>query len=78
MKEDEKLCVSELKEAIDVVAKEVGCDGKSIGSHKIRSSVSAYCAELDQWFDIIDIDPDRLWGCGCWSGLTINLKKDDS
>jgi len=72
-----EMCVLDLKNKIDSIANDIGCDGEGIASHNIRSSVSAYCDELGQWFEIVDIELDRLPGCSCSCGLTINLKKDD-
>lgn len=69
--------LSDLKKEVDVIQADVMCDGKGINSHsKLTSSISLYCEELDKWFKIESIEPDRMAGCGCWSGIEFNLVED--
>lgn len=69
--------VKQFKDAVDVVADEVCCDGgTSVNSHKIPSSLSAYCPESDDWFDIVEVEASIMPGCGCWHGMRLILKKN--
>ena len=56
---------------------EIGCDGKSINSHDIPSSVIFYCEELDRYFSLERIEANTLGGCGCWSGIELVIKPDN-
>lgn len=29
----------------------------------------------DSDYEIVGIEPNRLWGCGCWSGAYIEIRK---
>jgi len=68
--------VSRLKKYVDAIQEEVMCDGKTINSHQVKSVVMAYCEETNEYFSIKSLEPDQLMGCGCWSGIVINLEKD--
>lgn len=68
--------VSEFKKTIDWMADDIQCDGNgSIGSHRVPSSVDFYVEDDDSEYELVDIDIQRLGGCGCASGITIRLKR---
>lgn len=60
-----------------------GIDGKSsgdedyIGSHKISSSVRVRIIndDSDDDYELVGMDVDRLGGCGCWSGIVLEVRK---
>lgn len=67
--------VKELKNIINSMALEIGCNGGTqIGSHNIPSHVSFYCNGKE--FEIVTIDLDYL-SCGCSDGITFELKEID-
>ena len=69
--------VKQLQDRVEFLQREIGCDGTRISSHNFASRVRAYCPDTDQTFEVIDVDPTQLPGCGCYDGLTIILKPDD-
>lgn len=74
---DKSLSVSDFAKRFAKLANEIGCDGKGIASHDIRSTVIAYCEETDTFYDIVSLEPQQLMGCGCWYGVEIVLKARD-
>lgn len=47
----------------------------TIGSHNIVGHINICCDDADEEYEISYIEIDRLGGCGCESGITINVKK---
>lgn len=71
-----RMYVRELQAIINDIADDVGCDGgTSVGSHKIPSSVNFYIDDDDSEYELVEIETDRLGGCGCAVGVTFRLKK---
>lgn len=72
-----RMHVKQFRDLVNAIADDVGCDGGArIGSHKIPSSVSFYVDnDDDSEYELIEIETDRLIGCGCASGITFRLKK---
>ena len=70
--------VKEVAEKVASIAGEVCCDGgQTISSHKLSSSVNVICEDRDDdtEYELVDIEPDRLMGCGCWSGITFKIRR---
>ena len=68
--------VSELQSIINDMASDIGCDGGTrTGSHKIPSSVNFYIDGDESEYELIEIETDRLCGCGCAVGISFRLKK---
>lgn len=68
--------VRDLQSIINGMADDIGCDGgTSTGSHKIPSRVNFYVDDDDSDYKLVDIETDRLGGCGCPIGITFRLKK---
>jgi hypothetical protein len=73
----------ELKELIrqlQAIQDEVGTSftGEGIGSHPgVTSQVLFRTSDRDDEhsYEIEEIEPDMLMGCGCWSGVWIILKR---
>ncbi len=72
------MTVSEFLSKIQMYANEIGCDGKgNIGSHKIPSSVRIRTEDCEGDYELVDIEMDYLIGCGCPSGITIVIRKEN-
>jgi hypothetical protein len=69
------MTVKELLDKINKLNKEIQCDGNTIASHKIKSSVIV--SDTENRYEIVDIQPTMLFGCGCWDGIDIIIKKVD-
>lgn len=68
--------VSELKKTVISIADDVGCDGGTrTGSHNFPSSVNFYIEDDDNDYELVEIETDRLGGCGCAVGITFRLKR---
>lgn len=72
----------EFKDKIEDYAKDIiGEKDKTkpdyIHSHKIESSIRIRVVndETNDDYEIVGIDIDRLGGCGCWSGIVIEVRK---
>lgn len=72
-----KMFVKQFAEQVANIASDVYCDGGArINSHKVPSSVEVWCEnDLDADFEVLRVEPDRLAGCGCWSGIRIIVKR---
>jgi hypothetical protein len=48
-----------------------------IQSHKIESSIRVRVIndDSDDEYELVGVDIDRLGGCGCWSGIVLEVKK---
>lgn len=71
----DNMTVSEFKEQTDKLATEICCDGKKIASHTIKSTVSVHCLNSHDNYEIVDLQPSMLMGCGCWDGIIIEIRK---
>ena len=72
------LTLKNLKEKIDSICEEIGGDLETkIGSHAFSPSVNVHLQneDIDEEYELIDIEPDMLPVCGCWHGITIVIKK---
>ena len=70
------MTVTELLKRIEHFRDEIGCDGKSSGSHSYPSRVEFWIEnkDIDLELDLVDIVPQTHMGCGCWNGLTFVLR----
>jgi hypothetical protein len=72
------LTLKNLKEKIDSICEEIGGDLETkIGSHAISPSIQVYLQneDIDEEFELVDIEPNTLPECGCWDGITIVIRK---
>jgi hypothetical protein len=67
--------VSDLKNQIDLYHGEIGCNGKSTGSHSYPSTLSFYNRTTEKWMRLAEIDIDRHGGCNCWVGLEFEFEE---
>lgn len=71
--------VKDFAETVASIANEVSCDGgTSIASHKIRSSVRVLVDgddNEDAEYDLVEVEPSMLLGCGCWDGVILRVKR---
>jgi hypothetical protein len=71
--------LKQFKQTIDEIIDDIGGNGiDTIGSHNIPPSINFYvddddCFDCD--YELIEIETDRLGGCGCASGITFRLKR---
>lgn len=70
------MTVSELLETIQFYKNEICCDKEKIASHDIKSRVIFFDEENEKYYKVKEIQPSRLFGCGCWDGIVILLKED--
>lgn len=70
--------LKEFKEQVDYFCNEIGIYGDEgfISSHNIMGDVYLV-DDKENYYDISDFELSRLPGCGCPSGLIINIKKDE-
>jgi hypothetical protein len=69
--------IGEFRECIDEVSKEISYDGKTVDSHKgIPALVRVRCLNSDDEFTLVGYEVDGLPGCGCPSGITLEIRKD--
>ena len=77
----ENLTIKEFSEAFNKLADEISSDGVSVSGHpKIETSVSLeiYLKNGESFLcKITGLDVQTLFGCGCWSGITIVGKEND-
>ena len=71
------MTVSEFTRIVNDIAKEIGCTGTEIASHKLKSHILIDCENKDDnhHYELVGIDADRLPGCGCWDGIVFVIKK---
>ena len=69
--------IKEFKQAFENVASECSTDGITVNSHTLKSTVRVRLDDPDDdtSFEIVGIDVDQLFGCGCWSDVVIMIKK---
>lgn len=69
--------LKEFKETIDEMADEIGIYGEKgeIASHRFSGHVSI--EGEDDFYVIKSFAYSRLPGCGCPSGIVINIEKDE-
>jgi hypothetical protein len=71
------MTVKELLEQITSLQDDIGCDGKTINSHDIQSSVNFWVMNDDTDYELVSIEPSIL-PCMCWAGINFILKKVES
>lgn len=55
---------------------EITIDGETVNAHKpISATVRVRCVNNDEEYELIGIDIDMLIGCGCWSGIVLEIKQ---
>ena len=77
--DDESLKVITFKELVDSYQEQIGCDGKSFGSHTFPSSVEFILKKKNgnlQSLKFVEHEPYQLMGCGCWGGIYFYLEED--
>jgi hypothetical protein len=74
--------ITEFRTEFNKLANEIVCEKYPtpedyIGSHKIPSSVRVRVVndDVDEYYDIVGLAVDQLCGCGCWSGVVIEIRK---
>lgn len=69
--------VKEFSGRVASIASEVGCDGgQNIASHAIGSSVTVTVEGDESKYEIVDIEPSMMFGCGCWDGIALTIKRE--
>lgn len=72
---EEQLTVKKFIDDLLEMNKEIYCDGEKIASHKIKSKVRFKDTE-GNYYNLVALDADQLWGCGCWCGIYVVLEKE--
>jgi hypothetical protein len=52
-----------------------------IASHNIKGTISVRVIndnDMGASYKIVGLDIEQLWGCGCWSGVVIEVEKERS
>ena len=76
---DEEPTLKIFKEDFDKNCDEIGISSEGyIGSHKIKGSIGISCINNNKDYKIVGLDIDRLMGCGCWSGIIIEIEEEDN
>ena len=74
------LMYKDFKEQVSSIMEEVGPvgdDGKS-GRHSTYLDISEDTAD-GGWndYEAVSVEPDYAMGCGCWTGLRIEIRRKD-
>ncbi len=72
--------LKEFKEIFDTYVREIGLNEEgNIASHKIVGTIRVRCInpENSKMYNLVGVDVDQLPGCGCWSGITLEIEEVD-
>ena len=60
------------------IVKEIGIkeDG-TIASHSLEPTITVMVDDPDDDsdYEIVGLEPDMLWGCMCWAGVVIKIRR---
>ena len=76
-KHGDAVVLKAFKERFDGYCEEIGIgEGGKIASHRIVGTIGVRCVDPDDDKDyrIVGLDVDTLPGCGCWSGITVEIE----
>jgi hypothetical protein len=76
-----KINLKRFIELINKYEKEIGCtqnEEGNISSHNIEGTITIMEEGVDEdtFYDITEIEIDRLLGCQCAAGITIKVEKE--
>ena len=70
--------IAEFREYLDRIAAETSSDGgKTLASHQIHTTVTVSSIDPDDnaSYELVGIDVDHLFGCGCWVGPRLIIRR---
>lgn len=69
--------IKEFEDNFNQLRKEITVDGELMASHnKVKCHVRVECInDYDKSFELVGMTIDAFAGCGCWSGIVLEIQE---